>query len=77
LVEKYKLIRKEEGAEPATINRELGCRRHIFNRAIKWRKAQINPVREVKFLKEPKEEERILTEEEEAKLFETVRPFLK
>lgn len=73
LVEKYKLIRKDEKAEPATINRELGCLRHIFNMAIKWKKAQINPVREVKFLKEPKEKERILTEEEEAKLLETVR----
>lgn len=73
MVEKYKLLRKEEGAEPATINRELGCLRHMFNMAIKWKKAQVNPVREVKFLKEPKEKERILTEEEEVRLLETVR----
>ena len=73
LIEKYKKTRKEEGAEPATVNRELGCLRHMFNMAIKWKKAQINPVREVKFLKEPKEKERILTEEEEARLLETVR----
>jgi integrase len=41
--------------------------------AIKWKKAQVNRVREVKFLKEPKEKERIITEEEEARLLETVR----
>ena len=73
MVEKYKLIRKEEGAEPATINWELGCLRHMFNMALKWKKAQINPVREVKFLKEPKEKDRILAEEEEARLLEAVR----
>lgn len=73
MVEKYKLTRKEEKAGPATINRELGCLRHMFNMAIKWKKAQVNPVRDVKFLKEPKEKDRILAEEEEAKLFEAVR----
>ena len=73
LIENYKLTRKKEGAEPATINRELGCLRHMFNMAIKWKKAQGNPVREVKFLKEPKEKDRILTEEEEARLLEAVR----
>ena len=73
MIEKYKLTRKEEKAEPATINRELGCLRHMFNMAIKWKKAQVNPVREVKFLKEPKEKDRILSEEEEARLLEAVR----
>ena len=73
MVEKYKLTRKEEGAGPATINRELGCLRHMFNMAIKWKKAQSNPVREVKFLIEPKEKNRILAEEEEARLLEEVR----
>ena len=28
LIERYKKTRREEGAEPATINRELGCLRH-------------------------------------------------
>ena len=73
MVEKYKLARKEEAAEPATINRELGCLRHMFNMATKWKKAQVNPVREVKFLREPKGKERILSEEEEKRLLETVR----
>jgi integrase len=73
MVEKYKLTRKEEGAEPATINREMACLRHMFNMAIKWKKAQGNPVREVKFLKEPQGKDRILTEAEEVRLLETVR----
>jgi integrase len=73
LIEKYKLVRKEEGAEPGTINRELGCLRHMFSMAMKWRRAPTNPVREVKFLKEPKGKDRILTEEEEVRLLEAVR----
>lgn len=73
LVERYKSIRKEEGAKPSTINRELACLRHIFNMAIRWGKALVNPVKGIKFLKEPKGKERILTEEEEARLLETVR----
>ena len=77
LIEKYKLTRKEEGAEPATINRELGCLRHMFNMAINWRKAQNYPFgfgkNKVKFLKEPKGKDRILTEEEEVRLLEAVR----
>lgn len=41
--------------------------------AVKWKKVQSNPVREVKFLKEPKGSDRILSEEEEERLLETVR----
>jgi len=77
LIEKYKKIRKEEGAEPATINRELGCLRHMFNMAIAWGKAQNYPFgfgkNKVKFLKEPKGKDRILSEEEEMRLLEAVR----
>ena len=73
LVEKYKLTRKEKEAEPGTINRELGCLRHMFNMAAKWKKVQSNPVKEVKFLKEPKGKDRILSHEEETRLLETVR----
>jgi integrase len=77
LIEKYKKTRKEEEAEPATINRELGCLHHMFNMAIAWGKAQNNPFgfgkNKVKFLKEPKGKDRILSEEEEARLLEAVR----
>jgi integrase len=73
LVEKYKIARKNEGAKEATINRELACLRHMFNLAIKWNKALKNPVKGVKFLKEPKSKDRILSEEEEARLLEIVK----
>ena len=73
MVEKYKLTRKEEEAAPVTTNHELGCLRNMFNMAIKWKKAQANPVREVKFFKEPKGKDRILSEEEEIRLLEIVR----
>jgi integrase len=77
LIERYKKTRKEEGAEPATINRELGCLRHMFNMAIAWGKAQSYPFgfgkNKVKLLKEPKGKDRILSEDEEARLLEAVR----
>jgi len=77
LIEKYKKTRKDEEAEPATINRELGCLRHMFNMAVAWGKAQNYPFgfgkNKVKFLKEPKGKNRILSEEEEARLLEQVR----
>ena len=77
LIEKYKKTRKDEGAEAATINRELGCLRHMFNMAIAWGKAQNYPFgfgkNKVKFLKEPKGKDRILSEDEETRLLEAVR----
>ncbi len=73
LIEKYKLARKNEEAAVRTINIELACLRHIFNMAIRWKKARVNPVKEVKFLKEPEEKDRILSEEEEVRVLETVR----
>jgi len=77
LIEKYKKTRKEEGAGPATINRELGCLRHMFNMAIAWGKTQNYPFgfgkNKVKFLKEPRGKDRILSEDEEIRLMEAVR----
>ena len=73
LIEKYKLLRKEEEAKPRTIAIDLACLRHMFNLAMKWGKAVSNPVREVKFPKELQTKDRILSEEEEARLLEAVR----
>jgi integrase len=76
LVEKYKKTRKEEEADPATINRELGCLRHMFNMAIAWGKAQDYPFgfgkNKVKSLMKPKGNDRALSEEEEKRLPEAV-----
>jgi integrase len=73
LIEKYKTMRKGEGAAPATINHELACLRHLFTMAVKWGKASTNPGREVKLLKEPEGKDRILTAEEEKRLLDHVR----
>ena len=73
LIEKYKTMRINEGAKPVTINHEMACLRHIFTMAIKWGKAEKNPVKEVKFLKEPQGKDRILTYEEEGCLLAYVR----
>jgi integrase len=77
-VEKYKLTRKTEGTEPATINRELACLRQILNMAVSWKKLRSLPFcfgkrKDVKFLQEPEPRDRILSYEEEARLFEIVR----
>lgn len=44
----------------------------MFTMAVKWGRAQRNPVKEVKMFKEPKGRERILSEEEEGRLLEAV-----
>jgi integrase len=73
LIEKYKQKRKLDGVSVRTINIELSCLRHMFNMAIKWGKAQKNPVKEVKLFKVPEGKERILSPEEEIKLLEAIR----
>jgi integrase len=73
LIEKYKQKRKEDGVTPRTINIELACLRHMFNMALKWGKAQKNPMMEVKLFKEPEGKDRILSPEEEVKLLEAVQ----
>ena len=77
LIEKFKTMRKGEGAAPATINHELACLRHLFTMAVKWGKASTNPGREVKLLKEPEGKDRILTYEEEKRLLDYVRSGVK
>ncbi len=49
----------------ATANRHLALLGGVFNKAIAWKKAKANPVREVKKFKENNERTRYLTEEEE------------
>ena len=72
-IEKYKVKRKEDGVSVRTINIELACLRHMFNMAMKWGKAKKNPVHEVKLFKEPEGKDRILSYEEEERLFDVVR----
>ena len=45
----------------------------MFNMAVKWGKAQKNPVSEVKLFKEPEGKDRILSPEEEARFFDAIQ----
>lgn len=58
-------------SNPLTI--EPACLQHVFNIVIKWGKAQKNPVKEVKFFKEPEGKVRILSPKEEVRLFDAIR----
>ena len=63
MIEKYKAMRLEK-VSPATVNRELECLKHMFTKAIDWGYAKTNPVKGIKFLKEPPGRLRYLKSEE-------------
>jgi len=69
LIESYKRKRAGE-VKPATVNREIGLLKHMFNMAIKWDKATSNPMRDVRLLKVENLPERILNQDEVSKLLE-------
>ena len=70
-ISKYKMLRKEEGAAPATINRELAMLSKAFSLAVKeWEWLKDNPVSKVPREKEDNERDRWLTVEEEVSLLE-------
>ncbi len=51
MIEEYKKTRSEKVSK-ATVNRELATMKHMFNKAIQWKRANKNPVREVKLFRE-------------------------
>ena len=63
MIEKYKAERLEK-VSPATVNRELECLKHMFTKAIEWGYVKTNPVKGIKFLKEPPGRLRYLRSEE-------------
>lgn len=75
-IERYKTQREKEVAK-ASINRELACLKHMYTMAIKWSKADTNPVKEVKFFKENNQSLRILTGGEEKRLLACASDHLK
>ena len=65
------MLRKDEGAKPATINRELAMLSKAFNLAIReWEWLKHNPVSKVPFEKEHNKRDRWLSDEEEKRLLE-------
>lgn len=77
IIEKYKLKRLNEGIKPATVNRELSVLKRAFNLAIDWKMADENPVRNVRFLRQPEPKERILSKDEEERFLEASSEHLK
>lgn len=51
MVQKYQAQRRKE-VSGSTVNRELACMKSIFNKAIDWGWATVNPVRGIKFFRE-------------------------
>jgi integrase len=62
-VEEYKVQRRET-VSPATVNRELALLKHMYTKAVEWGYLKTNPVKPIKFLKEPPGRLRYLTREE-------------
>lgn len=77
VIEKYKAERLKE-VSSSTVNRGLATLKSLFNRAIDWEEYDgLNPVKKVKFLKEPNHRLRFLEKEEIVKLIESSPEHLK
>ncbi len=69
IISQYKVLRKDKGVKPATINRELAMLSKAFNLAIReWEWIKDNPVSKVAKEKENNERERWLAADEEKRL---------
>jgi integrase len=62
-IERYKAYSRQKH-KPATVNRQLACLKHMFNKAIQWGKAKDNPVRSIRFFSENNQRTRYLTDKE-------------
>ena len=58
-----------ENLTPASVNRKLAALKSAFSLAVRNKKVDINPAKEVKLFKENNARIRFLTEEEETRLF--------
>ncbi len=78
MISKYKVLRKDEDAKPASINRELAMLSKAFNLAVKeWEWIKENPVSKVQREKENNERDRWLTEDEEKRLLDNCPEWLR
>jgi site-specific recombinase XerD len=76
-IEKFKNHRREEGAKPSTVNRELAVVKALFNRGVEWGLLPKSPAAAVKKFKEPKRQARFFSKEEVAKILKTADGCLK
>jgi len=56
--------KKGNKLKPATVNREIACLKHIFNRAIRDDKIEVNPATKVKMKPEDNVRDRVITYDE-------------
>ena len=71
-IERYKKSRKDTGAKPATINRELATLSHFFNKALEWEWLDIKPCK-IKMLKEDNSRMVYLTQGQCKRLLNTAK----
>lgn len=77
-IEKYRAERLKTGVTKSTLNRELTIMKKMFNLAIDWKFADQNPAAKVKlFSEKDTQKEKIITEQEEAKLLSESPDYLK
>lgn len=75
-VEHY-MNKRRDKVTPATVNRELSCIKHMFNKAVQWGYLANSPLRTVKKYKEPPGRVRYLSESESVKLLQHCADHLK
>jgi len=75
-VENYQMARKNEVSN-ITINHEITCLKHMFNKAIDWKYITQNPLSSVKKLKEPPGRVRYLRDDEIIRLLQCCAGHLK
>ena len=77
-ISKYKVVRYEEGASPATINRELAMLSRVFTIAVEeWEWLGYKPFLKIKKEVENNVQERYLTPDEEKRLIENCPEWLR
>ncbi len=78
LLEKYRTERVGDGVKKSTVNRELAILSKIFSLGIDWGFAFENPVKKIKFFSEQDcAKTRILSDDEEVRLFEACPGYLR
>jgi integrase len=71
MITEYKKLRKDQGAKPASVNKELAMLSKAFSLAVKeWEWLNENPVSKVSYEKENNERDRWLTIDEEKRILE-------
>ncbi|MEW6675413.1 MAG: site-specific integrase [Nitrospirota bacterium] len=76
MIEEYKTQRLRE-VIPTTINKEIGCLKHMYTKALEWGYLKRNPAKEVKLLKQPPGRLRYLEREEINNLLDACAPHLR